>query len=194
MEQVDKLAIDTILFCVVEEEIILLKRAQALDEEALGEIHDKYYHGIYRYLSFRVPDHQTAEDLTSEVFVRFLSAVRDKHAPPNTIRGWLFGAARNVSREYYRRKKRVETVAMGEWIASEEDLVEAGLQKRMNVQALNDAMAKLTEDQRHVLALRFGYGLPIRQVAESINKSEAAVKMLQARAIMSLAAEMDPLR
>jgi RNA polymerase sigma-70 factor (ECF subfamily) len=45
----------------------------------------------------------------------------------------------------------------------------------------------LTEEQQNVLALRFGYELPIRDVAEVMGKSEGSVKMLQARAIASLA-------
>lgn len=173
------------------EEIILLKRAQALDEEALAEIHDKYYQGVYRYFSFRMPDPQTAEDLTSEVFIRFLKAIRDKNAPPNTIQGWLFGAARNVAREYYRRNKKIEVVSITEQIPARENSPEQKISKQLEVESMIKAMEGLTEDQKHVLALRFGYGLPIREVAEIINKSEAAVKMLQARAIMTLTNQLD---
>jgi RNA polymerase sigma-70 factor (ECF subfamily) len=178
----------------VLEELNLLRQAKALNEEALAEIHDMYYQGIYRFFSFRMPDSQTAEDLTSEVFLRFLRAIRDKHAPPNTIRAWLFGAARNVAREYYRRSKKTETISMTETIPGGDSSLESGLSKRMDIQALGKAMERLTEDQRHVLALRFGYGLPIREVAEIINKSDAAVKMLQARAIVALTNQLDPQR
>jgi RNA polymerase sigma-70 factor (ECF subfamily) len=176
----------------VVEEINLLKRAQTLDEEALAEIHDRYYQRVYRYFSFRMPDSQTAEDLTSEVFIRFLKAIRDKNAPPNTIQGWLFGAARNVAREYYRRSKKIEVVSITEHIPAGENSPEQKISKRLDVEAMIKAMEELTDDQKHVLALRFGYGLPIREVAEIINKSEAAVKMLQARAIMTLTKQMDP--
>jgi len=48
----------------------------------------------------------------------------------------------------------------------------------------------LTDDQQTVLALRFGGGLPIKEVARLIKKSEGAVKMLQARAISALASRM----
>jgi RNA polymerase sigma-70 factor, ECF subfamily len=178
----------------VVEEIDLLRRAQALDKEALAEIHDKYYQGVYRYFSFRMPDHQTAEDLTSEVFIRFLKAIRDKHAPQNTIPGWLFGAARNVAKEYYRQSKKIELVTITEQIPAGGKSPESSLANRQDVQALGKAMEQLTEDQKHVLALRFGYGLPIREVAELINKSEPAVKMLQARAIAALSQQMEPQR
>jgi len=51
---------------------------------------------------------------------------------------------------------------------------------------LRQAIETLTEKQQHILALRFGFGMPIREVATSLNKSEGAIKMLQARAISSL--------
>ncbi len=179
---------------LVIDEIALLRRARSNDLEALAEIHDLYYQGIYRYFSFRMPDPQTAEDLTSEVFLRFLKAIHEKNAPSNTVAGWLFGAARNVAREYYRQSKKTEMVYLSESLAAGGPALDDGLARRMEVQALDDALEQLTEEQRHVLALRFGYGLPIREVAAAINKSEAAVKMLQARAILALGKVMDPLR
>ena len=60
-------------------ELILLEHARALDQEALGLVHDTYYQPIRRYISFRISDEATVEDLTSEVFVRFLTALRDRH-------------------------------------------------------------------------------------------------------------------
>ena len=51
---------------------------------------------------------------------------------------------------------------------------------------LRQALAELTTEQQEVLALRFGFGLPIKEVAETVNKSEGSVKMLQVRAIAAL--------
>ena len=56
----------------------------------------------------------------------------------------------------------------------------------MALDQLRIALSGLTEDQQHVLALRFGQGVPIRGVASILNKSEGSVKMLQVRAIASL--------
>ncbi len=171
----------------VMDEQTLLRRARALDQDALGHIHDQYYQPVYRYLSFRVSDPQTAEDLTSEVFTRFLAAIRDRSAPPNTIRGWLFGAAQNVLKEHYRKQKQMNWTELDESIAGRERGPEQQLEDRLGGEQLRAALAELTPEQQHVLALRFGYGLPIKDVAETVNKSEGSVKMLQARAIGALA-------
>ena len=42
------------------DEMKLLQRVRSLDQEALAEVHDKYYDAIYRFVAFRVNDTQTA--------------------------------------------------------------------------------------------------------------------------------------
>ncbi len=171
---------------LVDDERELLNRARAYDKEALALIHDRYYPAIYRYLSFRIADAQTAEDLAAEVFIRFLSAVKERHAPPNTIRGWLFGAAQNVLKEQYRRQRQMNVTELDESFPSGARSPEQRLEEKAGKEALREALAELTPEQQDVLALRFGYGLPIKEVAETVNKSEGAVKMLQVRAIAAL--------
>jgi len=170
----------------VQDELLLLHRAKSLDQDALALVHEQYYDAIYRYMAYRVNDLQTAEDLTSEVFIRFLHAIQQKNSPQNTIRGWLFGAASLILKEHYRKKKRAQLTELDdampdEWVEPAEKM-EAQEKK----QALRRAMADLTEEQQQVLALRFGYEMPVRDVAETMNKSEGSVKMLQVRAIAAL--------
>ena len=174
----------------METELTLLRRARALDQEALAEIHDTYYNKIYRYISFRVNDLDTVEDLTSEVFTRFLRALRDKHAPQNTIRGWLFGAASNVVKEHYRKQSRAKHVSLNESLTNGSASLDVYVDQALSKEQLHRAMKDLTEEQQQVLALRFGYGMPIREVAETLNKSVGSVKMLQARAIAALSGKM----
>jgi len=170
----------------VADENILLNRARGLERDALAEIHDRYYQSVYRYLSFRVVETQTAEDLASEVFTRFLSAIRDRSAPPNTIRGWLFGTAQNVLKEHYRKQRQMTWTELDETVLVTDRDSENHLDARIDRESLREALAELTPEQQHVLALRFGYGMPIKEVAETVNKSEGSVKMLQVRAISAL--------
>ena len=156
----------------MNDETELLRRARALDQEALALIHDRYYQAIYRYFSFRVGDAPTAEDLTSDVFTRFLSAIRDRGAPPNSLRGWLFGAAQNVLKEHYRKQSRMKWTELDESIAGGRT-PEQRLDERLDKESLRAALDELTPEQQSVLALRFGYGLPIKDVAATVNKSEA---------------------
>jgi RNA polymerase sigma-70 factor (ECF subfamily) len=51
---------------------------------------------------------------------------------------------------------------------------------------VKDALDDLTEDQQQVLALRYGYEMSFREVADTLDKSEGAVKQLRARALAAL--------
>jgi RNA polymerase sigma-70 factor (ECF subfamily) len=176
----------------LQDELALLARARTLDADALAQIHDTYFAPIFRYVAFRVGDRQTAEDLTSEVFTRFLSALRDRTAPQNTLRGWLYGVAARVVSDHYRKHYRAPQVELDESIASGEgdpvDIVEAMLTH----EDLKRAMSELTGEQQSVISLRFGYELPIQEVARTMGKTEGAIKQLQARAIAMLARKLAP--
>ena len=168
------------------DEMKLLHQARSLDQEALAEVHNRYYDSIYRYIAFRVNDTPTAEDLTSEVFLRLLSALRDKSAPQNTLRGWLFGVASRVLKEHYRKKKRDSFTLLHDDIPSTEQGIDHQVDAILQDENLRSVMSSLTEDQQNVLALRFGFGMPIQEVANTMGKSEGSIKMLQTRAIAAI--------
>jgi RNA polymerase sigma-70 factor (ECF subfamily) len=176
----------------VQDEATLLRRARQFDTDALAQIHDTYYGPLFRYIAFRVSDRDVAEDLTSEVFTRFLSALRQRNAPETTVRGWLYAVASNVVTDHLRKRYRAQQVELDETIVSREagpaELAESMLAR----EDLKQAMTFLTEEQQHVIALRFGHDLPIQEVARTIGKTEGAVKQLQARAIAALARKLMP--
>jgi RNA polymerase sigma-70 factor (ECF subfamily) len=136
---------------------------------------------------FRVSNQQVAEDLTSEVFLRLLSALRDHTAPQTTLRGWLYGVAFRVVNDFHRKQYRREEVKLTETIASNSSGPLETVAQQLSWGAVRAAMSGLTEAQREVIALRFGQEMPIRDVAKLLGKTEGAVKQLQARAIANLA-------
>ena len=176
----------------VQDELTLLARARQLDPEALARIHDIYYISIFRYVSFRVGDHATAEDLTSEVFTRLLTALRDKNAPQNTLRGWLYGVAARVVSDHHRQTYRAPQVELDETLVSADHDPADIVDRKLTQESVKRAMQDLTEEQRHVLSLRFGSDMPIQDVARALGKSEGAIKQLQARAVAALARQLSP--
>lgn len=176
----------------VQDEMTLLARARQLDPDALARIHDTYYTSVFRYVAFRVGDHATAEDLTSEVFTRLLTALRDKHAPQNTLRGWLYGVAARVVSDHHRKAYRTPQVELDEELVSADHDPADIVDRKLTQENVNRAMQDLTEEQRHVLSLRFGSDLPIQEVARTLGKSEGAIKQLQARAVAALARQLAP--
>lgn len=174
------------------DEMTLLAGVRRLDPQALAETHDKYYPAIFRYIAYKVGNQETAEDIASEVFVRLIDAVRDRHAPQKTLRGWLYSVASHMVTDYHRKQYRSQEVALMETLESDISSPAEQTIRKQTLESLSEALSELTEEQQDVIALRFGYEMPIKEVAETIGKSEGAVKQLQARAVAALARIMAP--
>jgi RNA polymerase sigma-70 factor (ECF subfamily) len=182
------LGVDTNRPSLFTNELALLDGVRRLDPQALEETHNKYYPAIFRYIAFKVGSRETAEDLTSEVFVRLLDAVKDRHAPQNTLRGWLYSVASHIVNDYYRKQYRdKQEVVLSETLESDIPHPAELAMNKQTLESLHQALSQLTDEQRNVISLRFGYDMPIKEVARMIGKSEGSVKQLQARAVASLA-------
>lgn len=168
------------------DERILLERAKGYDEAALGELYDRYAPRIFAYVYRRVGNAQLAEDLTGEVFVRVIQAIRSERFWQTSFQAWLYRIAHNLVVDHYRQRARVKDVELDErLVAAGDDPVSATAQAFAN-ERLGAAIQRLTPDQQHVLALRFGEGMTAREVAEVVNKTVGAIEALQHRALAAL--------
>jgi RNA polymerase sigma-70 factor (ECF subfamily) len=174
------------------EEAALLAAARRLDGRALAAIHDRHYPDLYRYLLFRTRDETVAEDLTSEVFMRLLNALRAGKAP-DTLHAWLFGVANHLATDHFRRQARRPQVELVEEIAADDEAADPEIVSSANqaTAAVRAALQELTEEQQRVLALRFGEGRSVNDTAELIGKSVTAVKQLQFRAVAALRRKLE---
>jgi RNA polymerase sigma-70 factor (ECF subfamily) len=170
----------------VTDERTLLKRARADDEDALGELYDEYAPRVYAYLYRRVQDAQLAEDLTGEVFVRMLLAIRARQSWHTSFRGWLYRVAHNLVVDHYRKQPPKPALALDERLVADEDDPESAVAERLSHRHLRSAISRLTPDQQQVLALRFGEQLTARETGEVMGKSVSAVEALQHRGLAAL--------
>ncbi|HEX2906523.1 MAG TPA: sigma-70 family RNA polymerase sigma factor [Phototrophicaceae bacterium] len=165
----------------------LLAHARQGDQEAIMHIYDSYFSPIYNFIRLRVDDAQAAEDLTSEVFLKLVSALRNHTAPRHSLRGWLFRVARNVLHDYYGRARQITTEALEEWTpAAPEDDLEIQFIRTLDVERTRHALRKLAPEQQEVLILRFGQTLSLQETADIMGKNVGAIKSLQFRAINAL--------
>ena len=164
----------------------LIRRAQEGEPSVVGEIYERYQRGIYRYLYYRIGDLHTAEDLTSEVFLRMIEKLPNYSGHSLAFRAWLFQIARNLSIDHYRRMSVRKNVQLVEEHPEGKDEPLEMITKELTSQKLYHALIKLPENQRDVIVMRFVVGMPVREVAETLHKSENSVKGLQRRALKSL--------
>jgi RNA polymerase sigma-70 factor, ECF subfamily len=164
----------------------VIKRAQSGDTTALTDLYEHYKSDVYRYFYYRLGQSQIAEDLTTELFIRVL-----EHLPRYRLRGvpfraWLMRIARNLVIDYVRKLTMRTHVHLDENMAAEYEGPETAVERNLTIERLQQALSRLTADQCDVIILRFIAEMPIHQVAQTLNKSESAVKALQARGLEAL--------
>lgn len=165
----------------------LLKRAREFDLDALAELYERYSPRVYNYINHRVGDPVLAEEMTSDVFLRMLEAIRSGKDWRTSFSGWLFRIAHNRVVDHYRRKARVpQPQELGEQITSGQDEPLEGVEREATRAEVREALSRLPEHQALVLSLRFIEGFSIAEVSRMLGRSEGAIKALQYRGLTGL--------
>jgi len=171
----------------VTDETTLLERAKALDEAALAELYDRYAPRMYAYIYRRVGDAALAEDLTGELFVRVLRAIRSRRPWRTSFRAWLYRIAHNLVVDHYRQQPPAAQVTLDEALSLVGDGDPAGDVEtdRLHLE-LRTALRHLTPIQQEVLALRYGEGLTAKETGQAMRKTTGVIEALQRRALAAL--------
>ena len=169
-----------------------LKALYRLDPEAISAVHDRYFPELFRYARYRLGDETLAEDVASEAFVALLEALQARKGPRSNLRGWLMRVASNRIADLYREQynKPADTLPVGTADEPAAESLEAEIDRGL---LLHQALDQLTDEQQHVIALRFGSGLTHEEVALLLGKNINAVKQLQFRALKSLRGKVEGL-
>ncbi len=166
----------------------LLAEAVNYDERALGILYDRYEIKIYTYIYRRTGERSLAEDLTGQVFLKMLEAIRNRKAWHSSFSGWLYRIAHNVVIDFYRQRDNQPQVSLDDepMLPDLNDNPAQATELKLDVERLRAAIARLTDEQAEVISLRFLEGYSISEVAEMMNKTEGSIKALQYRAVANL--------
>jgi RNA polymerase sigma-70 factor (ECF subfamily) len=153
------------------------------DRQAFGCLYDRYLAVVYRYCYGRLGNREDAEDATSQVFARALSAVPTYRG--GVVRIWLFTIAHNVVLNIRRDANPTYPLELLPDLADGtlplDELAAQGERRR----SLQRALGQLPDEQRRVLALRLA-GLTGPEIAAILGRSHAAVRSTQCRAVAQL--------
>ncbi len=161
-----------------DEDRILVTAAQT-ETGAAGQLFDKYYPELFRYVYHCTLDHAVTEDLTSNVFFsafRHLGFFRWRRVP---FRAWLYRIATNEVRMHHRKQKRMMAMNAGpidpEYPAAapSADSRAAALDE---YRLLHRALLKLGQKYRTAIVLRYFEGKSLSEICEITNKREGTIK------------------
>lgn len=169
----------------------LVKRAQRGNKQAIGKLYDQYQPHIYRFVWSRVQHQQTAEDMTGEIFMRMVKNLPHYQDSGNPFRAWLYRIARNLLTDYFRQSAKQVSLDEVEHIMENTESLEMVVQHSITITSVTEALGQIDPEQREVVVMRFLVGLPIKEVAISLNKTVPAVKSLQHRGLQALRAVLE---
>jgi len=170
----------------------LVLQAQDGNSEAFGKLYDAYMERIYRFVYFRVEDQQTAEDITSQVFLKAWSNLDRFSFSRTPYLAWLYTIAHNAVIDHYRTRK--VTAALEDVQLSQQDHAEAvenGIDLHVEMKSIKEALQTLTDDQQKVLTLKFMEGMSNHEIARQLGKREGAIRALQMRGLQALAKQLE---
>jgi RNA polymerase sigma-70 factor (ECF subfamily) len=143
---------------------------------ALIDLYDRALPDVYGYLASRCGSATVAEDLTSETFLAAVDAVRRDAVPDLTV-AWLIGVARHKLVDHWRRQGRERDMA-----ERVDHPVDDDWDVRLDQLHAHATLAELGPHHRSALTLRYLDGLPVREVAACLGRTEGATEVLLVRA------------
>ncbi len=183
------------------------------DPTRFDALYRKYLAQVYSYAYYELRDHHAAEDATERTFMLALTGLsrfeerggtatiaagageapadRPADAEASTFRVWLFQIARNVVSNERRSRRRRPTAPLeaADELAVGGDLAETAAAREAGGAAW-EAVARLPEDRRRAVLLRFVDEMSTSEIAAILGRSEGAVRVLIHRALRSVASDL----
>jgi|WetSurMetagenome_2_1015567.scaffolds.fasta_scaffold302143_1 RNA polymerase sigma-70 factor, ECF subfamily len=171
----------------MEADITLLAAARKMDRDALVGIFDLYAHTLYKY-AFRLCNNAvTADQIVGDVFAKLLEQLSDGRGPTVNLRSYLYEMAYHIMVDEVRLSRRWAPMEVADLTYAHKYSTSISDEERILFEtALWAIRNDLTDDQRHVIILRFLEGFSIKETSLIIGKKVNNVKAIQNRAIASL--------
>lgn len=184
------------------DQYLLFRVKKRRDREAYGQIYDRYVKQIYRFVYLKLPTKETAEDVTSEVFLSAWKYLQGEVEVRN-LRALLYRIARNLVVDYHRKEaakkeqsvtfEGSDTSSLSEGEFSDQARGKSLIEARADMAILLERISRLKEDYHDVLILRLIDGLSFADIAQVLDKTPGNVRVIYHRAMKALDQLITPL-
>ncbi|MBI5754053.1 sigma-70 family RNA polymerase sigma factor [Candidatus Peregrinibacteria bacterium] len=181
------------------------------DPQVFEKIYEFYYEMILKYLVKRTMSAEVAYDLTADTFIKAFESLHKFKWTGVSIKVWLYRIAINALKNQRRHPESsaLENVPEGHEslaayttrhgaLASAADAREElkELDKVLfgdeEMAKLSDAMATLKPEHQNIISLYYFTGMSQKEIAETTESSESAVKATMHRAMTNLRELLSP--
>jgi RNA polymerase sigma-70 factor, ECF subfamily len=168
----------------IEREGAIIRLAQ-IDPEQFSVLYDRYYRDIFLFVNRRVGEIETAGDLVSQIFLKAMTNLPRYQHKGVPFSAWLYRIAANQVNEYYRKSKKQRVVNLDDSSVSRL-MAEADEQPADQTGLLLRLLESLTEDELHLVELRFFEEKPFKEVAYILDITENNAKVKTYRILEKL--------
>ena len=168
----------------------LVRRARGGDADAFRRLYRELHPVVWRYVSRRITTGADVEDLVAKVFERVVEHLHRFDPQRGSVRAWVVGIARNAVIDHLRVRRCSGDPDAIEWLADAAVDPARALEDDERDAELRAVLAGCAPEVREMFSLRFADGLRLREIAELMDLSEAAVKQRFSRTLRELRSKL----
>ena len=169
--------------------LLALFREEATREKAFTQLVNRYQERLYWHVRRMVVNHEDANDVLQNVFVKVWRALGDFREEAN-LYTWLYRIATNESLTYIEQQKRRSSLSLGDYEGALENklIAEKGFDANKLEWRLQQAIQSLPDKQRAVFNLRYYDEMPYEKMSEVLETSVGALKASYHHAVKKIEA------
>jgi len=179
---------DTTAVLSTDDHLVLAAKA---DREFFGELYNKYFDSVARFVYQRTGTKDEAFDITQQVFMQAMMALDKYESRGFPFSSWLYRIALNEISSRYRKNKNQRTINIDDTSVQNVmgEINEPASDEKVDLLLM--AMQELDEDEVQLLEMRFFEKRPFKEIAEIKDSNESAVKMKVYRLLDKLKSIME---
>ncbi|MBI2463048.1 MAG: RNA polymerase sigma factor [Candidatus Spechtbacteria bacterium] len=178
-------------------------------QQLFSRVYDEYADQIFRFLFLKTNSRETAQDLSSEVFLRMWNYLISKNGHKavfiaqessvltslggiQNVRAFLYKTARNCLIDYYRKQR--PTVSYEDMLAAPEThggideahAINIDVENSLDIARIRQALSEIGEETAEIVTLHYLEDLPFSDIADIVGKPEGTVRVIAHRGVNAL--------
>jgi len=175
------------------QEASLAARIQAGDRSAEEQLFHTYQRSVLLIAAARTRDREIARDLTQEVFIVVLGALREgRLREADKLAAFIHGTARNIINNFLRTRARHAECELDEASAAAGNVIEE-LESAERQRLVNQEIASCSPVDQQILLWSLVDGRSLAEIAERLEMSHEAVRTRKSRLVKKFTKKLSKL-
>lgn len=164
------------------EECVLVEQAQT-DPRKFDALYLAYIDEIYRFVYYKTSVKETAEDITSQVFMQALEHMGQfRYTAGARFSSWLYAIARNKVIDHYRKQHDTVNLEETEPLPAQ-DTTTTDVDRHIQQEQIQSVLQELSPVDQELLQLRLWQDQSYTEIAQAVQSNVIAVRARYSRAL-----------